>query len=154
LTGTFSHSSCSAQAEEKVLTRGLTNVTLVRGDVMGDGAAEALRGAAPFDVITCSSALIYMPSVPAALRRFASWLAPSGRLAVNSPMVRRKAQANRLGAIFVYAVMLAPSCLHMTGPEAEYPRQARRRTCLRTPASPHGDAYQLAAAHMRPVEKP
>ena len=63
-------------------------MTLVHGDAMSDGVATALRGAAPFDVITCSSALIYMPSVPAALRRFASWLAPGGRLAVNSPMVR------------------------------------------------------------------
>ena len=78
-----------AQAEAKVAARGLTNVRLIRGDVMGDDVAEAVRGAAAagFDLITCSSALLYMPSVPAALRRFASWLAPGGRLAVNSPQV-------------------------------------------------------------------
>lgn len=60
---------------------------LLHGDVMSDQIAEALSGALPFDVITCSSALIYLPSVPTALRRFASWLAPGGRLAVNSPKV-------------------------------------------------------------------
>ena len=69
-------------------------MTLVHGDAMGDGMAEALRGAVPFDVVTCSSALIYMPSVPAALRRFASWLAPGGRLAVNSPTVRVRSPPN------------------------------------------------------------
>ena len=63
-------------------------MTLLHGDAMSDETNVELRGAAPFDLITCSSALIYLPSVPAALRRFACWLAPGGRLAVNSPLVR------------------------------------------------------------------
>ena len=61
---------------------------LLHGDVMSSQVAENIRGDVPFDFITCSSALIYLPSVPAALRRFASWLAPGGRLAVNSPKVQ------------------------------------------------------------------
>ena len=41
----------------------------------------------PFDVITCSSALLYLPDVPAALRLFRSWLRPGGRLIFNTPKV-------------------------------------------------------------------
>ena len=60
---------------------------LLHGDVMSNDVAVALREAAAFDVITCSSAMLYLPDVPAALRHFASWLAPGGKLVFNSPQV-------------------------------------------------------------------
>ena len=118
------------------MARGLTNVTLVHGDAMSDDVNEALRGAAPFDVITCSSALIYMPSVPAALRRFASWLAPGGRLAVNTPMVRLNARPNR---------MRPRSLCTLTSARRPMPRACAKHAHT----TPHADAVDFVAEHAR-----
>jgi ubiquinone/menaquinone biosynthesis C-methylase UbiE len=75
------------QAQHKADQDGVSNVELLHGDVTGELVTAALRDAAAFDVITCSSAMIYLPDVPAALRQFASWLAPGGKLVFNSPQV-------------------------------------------------------------------
>ena len=79
--------SYMVQAQHKAGLLGLSNVELLHGDVMSEHVAVSLRDAAAFDVITCSSAMIYLPDVPAALRRFASWLVPGGQLVFNSPQV-------------------------------------------------------------------
>ena len=52
-------------------------------------AQTAKFEAASFDVILCSNALIYMLDVPAALKLWAGWLRPGGKLCFNTPQVGR-----------------------------------------------------------------
>ena len=52
-------------------------------------AQTAKFEAASFNVILCSNALIYMLDVPAALKLWAGWLCPGGKLCFNTPQVGR-----------------------------------------------------------------
>jgi SAM-dependent methyltransferase len=40
-----------------------------------------------FDVVTCSSAMLYLEDIPTAISRMRRWLRPGGRLVFNTPQV-------------------------------------------------------------------
>lgn len=73
---------CQVQVCRKAAEFGLTNLTFQQGD-----AEEIELGESSFDVITCSSAIIYLADVPAALVKLHRWLKPGGRLVFNTPQV-------------------------------------------------------------------
>ncbi|KAK9816432.1 hypothetical protein WJX72_000139 [[Myrmecia] bisecta] len=68
------------EAKRKAHQLGLTNIRFQQGD-----AEQAELAAGSFDVITCSSAIIYLQDVHAALVKVRSWLKPGGRLVFNTP---------------------------------------------------------------------
>jgi ubiquinone/menaquinone biosynthesis C-methylase UbiE len=66
-------------ASEAVRAAGLTNITLVRGNVLSMPEV----GPATFDAVTCAAGLLYMPAVDA-LREWHRVLRPGGRIAFSS----------------------------------------------------------------------
>ena len=79
----ISSQSAGWQARRKAAGRSLTNISFHHGD-----AEKVELEAGSFDVITCSSAMIYLEDVPRALKRLCTWLRPGGRLVFNTPQVR------------------------------------------------------------------
>lgn len=71
------------QAELKAEAEWLDNLTFLVADI---DACSFPAGA--FDAVLCSSALPFLPDIPASLARWHTWLRPTGRVVFNVPKVR------------------------------------------------------------------
>lgn len=69
-----------AEARRKAAAAGLRNVEFIQAD-----AEQIDLAARSFDLILCASALVMMRDIPAALRRWVSWLKPAGYIAFDVP---------------------------------------------------------------------
>lgn len=70
-----------SQAEAKIKTEDLTNIQLIEADVESVDFAQE-----QFDIIFCSSGLVYVSDIPALLAKCSGWLKPAGQLAFTSPV--------------------------------------------------------------------
>jgi SAM-dependent methyltransferase len=73
----------TAQAEAKARAASLRNLELVAADI-----DELCYAPGTWDAILCSSAVPFLPDIPAALRTWREWLRPGGRVVFNCPKVR------------------------------------------------------------------
>ena len=71
------------QATKKAVGLNLTNLELQVADAESVDFEEET-----FDIITCSSAMLYLQHHERALRRFLSWLKAGGKLLFNTPQVK------------------------------------------------------------------
>ena len=75
---------CCFQAEKKANHLGLENLTWQQVDAEKVSFPEET-----FDIILCSSAMLYLQNIEGALKRFVAWLKPGGKLCINTPQVRQ-----------------------------------------------------------------
>ncbi|MGC1528664.1 MAG: methyltransferase domain-containing protein [Phormidesmis sp.] len=71
--------SMLAQAQRKISDLGLENIELLEADV-----EQVNFGAANFDTVFCSSALVYLTDIPGALEKWYRWLKPGGTVAFSA----------------------------------------------------------------------
>ena len=71
------------QARAKAAAASLSNIDFVTADAESANFEEAA-----FDCVLCSSGMLYMQDIGAAVQRFHRWLKPGGALHFNTPQVR------------------------------------------------------------------
>jgi len=71
--------SMLAQAQRKISDLGLENIELLEANV-----EQVNFGAANFDAVFCSSALVYLTDIPGALEKWYGWLKPGGTVAFSA----------------------------------------------------------------------
>lgn len=70
------------QAKAKAQQLGLRNV-----EFLGRDLEMLVLPEGRFDLVLVSAAIPYLSDIPAAIRRFRSWLKPGGRFVCNTPQV-------------------------------------------------------------------
>lgn len=64
-----------------------------------------------FDLILCSNGMAYLQDIPAAVKKFHSWLKPGGKLCFNNPQVPCKYRADNLCSMPAQAWALMHICI-------------------------------------------